>query len=686
MSEEPNVPVAPESHAAGITAADVFSRRTLMASVVGGVSVVALLSKFTGALNESPKPSGLGQTGSTGPSSVGGSPTVPVASPVASPSATATPSPSPTPVPNPFGDIEVVQGERFIYEGDPLPSRTLTLFVQGTDNNLDFNPASYVQDPQIVTSYLDPLVAIDKVTMEPLPWLAEEWEWSDGNQTVTFTIRDDVTWQNGRKLTAEDVAFSFEVYRDDINSAVRNFFVAMDSVQALDSNRVQVNLATPDGNWILNASSLPIFSERQYGDFWRQQPEGERTLSGYDWEKQPPIGTGPWTVTEQKSDAIVMEPNADYWQDPPAFDKLVMRFTESQEDRIQRWNEGQGDLLWPVAPTDIPALKDTEGRLFASSGAQTAFAAFNFENQAREQYPQLLADPAVREALTLAIDRDKYASEIYLGLIDQDATGTVAQPWANDPSITNPGRDVAKAKKLLADAGFLDLDGDGKLEDPTGSPFTLSSIVRDDANPALLELLNGLVEDYADIGVALTVSPLPPDQFFDTWANTRAWDLIAYSYGLYPGFTDYDLYGSNWDIRINSQGWNPGGYQNEEVDDLLKKILISPNLVSQSNLLADLQAIVNEEDLFALWFGFPNDLVLARPDIQGFQPNKYLPAIDTRLLWRDPNGSGPATPSPVASPLASSVAVASPAASPQAFPVASPTGTPPATPAATPSN
>jgi ABC-type transport system substrate-binding protein len=179
--------------------------------------------------------------------------------------------------------------------------------------------------------------------------------------------------------------------------------------------------------------------------------------------------------------------------------------------------------------------------------------------------------------------------------------------------------------------------------------------------------LNGLVEDYGELGATLLIEQLPPDAFFDTWANTRAWDLIAYSYALYPGFTDYDLYGSNWDIRINPQGWNPGGYNNEEVDDLIKKILISPNLTSQGNLLDRLQQIVNGDDLFGLWFGFPNDLVLARKDVQGYQPNKYLPVIDTRLLWRDERGSGPIEPRPpVASP------VASPAASPSVFPIASP--------------
>lgn len=655
---------------AGISA-ETFTRRTLMASVIGGISAVALASRFAGTLRDPAKP-GLAQTGSTGPSSIGQSSPV-AASPVASPVATSTPAPSPTPIPDPFGDIEVMRGESWEYGSAPRPSKTLSLFVQGSDRNLDFSPSSYMQDSQIITSYLDPLVGIDKVTMEPVPWLAERWDWSDGNQTVTYTLRGDVTWHDGRRFTADDVAFSFTVYRDDIDSAVRNFFTSLDSVEVIDDRTVRAHLTAPDNNWILNASSLPIFSRRQYGDYWNGQPEGERSLSGFDWKKNPPQGTGPWKVDKQESDAIVMVAHQDYWQDPPHFEKLELRFSESQDDRIARWVDGEGDLLWPVSPLDIPKLNDTPARLFASHGAQVAFAAFNFENLGREQFPQLLADAGVREALDLAIDRSAYATDIYLGLIDQDAAGTVAQPWANDPSITNPARDLGKAKQLLANAGFLDTDGDGKLTDPTGAPFTLTAIVRDDASPAVLALLDGLAGDFAELGATLTVNQLAPSEFFDTWAYSRNWDLIVYTYALYPGFTDYDLYGSNWDIRINPQGWNPGGYDNDEVDDLLKKILISPNLSSQGALLSRLQEIVNQEDLFGLWFGFPNELVLARPDIQGFQPSKYVPVIDARVLWRDEHGSGPATPAPPATPVASPQAVPPASPSPDIpFPVASP--------------
>ena len=104
----------------------------------------------------------------------------------------------------------------------------MNLAVTGGSANLNFNPAAFRQSYQITASYLDPLVWIDDVTMEPEPWLAESWVWSDDSKSITFNLRDDVRWHDGDRLSARDVVFSFEVYRDDVDSGARNLFTQMD--------------------------------------------------------------------------------------------------------------------------------------------------------------------------------------------------------------------------------------------------------------------------------------------------------------------------------------------------------------------------------------------------------------------------------------------------------------------------
>jgi peptide/nickel transport system substrate-binding protein len=499
-------------------------------------------------------------------------------------------------------------------------------------DNLNFSPVAFRQDFQILASLLDPLVWIDEVTMEPKPWLAKSWKWSDKGQTITYTLRDDVTWHNGDPLTADDVAFSLTVARDDIDSAVRNFFTNMAGADVLDTHTVRVRLTSPDGSWLLNASNQFIVQQKQYAEHWNNLPEGERTLSDYSWKLQAPRGTGPWVVGKRSDTAIEFSRNADYWAGPPNLDNLRFTWNTDATNRLVAWTGGTSDLLWPIRPSDIDTASQTTGWLYAADAASVMFAAFNFNNPARDP-ADLLSDLRLRQALSLAIDRERYAREVFRDFIHADAAGTVAQPWAHDDSLVNPPRDVAKAKELLRKSGWEDKDGDGFVERTKGKPLVLTAIVQNDDRPELIAILNSIIADLKEVGVSLVVQQLGADQFRQRWTQSHEFDLIAYAYNLFAGFSDFDLYGSKWDIRQNSQGWNPGGYKNKDVDKLIGQILEAYDLDQQRDLLVKLQQLTNE-DLFGLWFGFPQDLILVRPALLGFQPNKMWQTWDTRKLWR----------------------------------------------------
>lgn len=548
------------------------------------------------------------------------------ATPVASPVGTPT-----TPGPERIGLLEVVRDPRPNYPGQPIEGGSLAMTLTAGDN-LDFSPAAFRQDFQIMASYLDPLVWIDEVTMEPRPWLAERWQWSDDRTRITYRLRRNVRWHDGTELTSRDVVFSLYVYRDDLDSAVRNMFATMVSAQTDGKYAVKVTLSEPDGSWLLNASSMFIFQRAQYVEYWEERPEGERTLTGYNWRRNAPIGTGPWQVGRRADDRISFSRWERYWAGAPYAERLALEWSEDADERIAAWKEGRTQILGPVAPADLPKISDTPGRLYVSDSASVMFAAFNFDNPTREPR-DLLRDIRIRQALTLAIDRERYAREVFSGFIHADRAGTIAQPWAYDPSIVNPPRDVAAARSLLGEAGWTDEDGDGIVEDENGNPLQLSVIVRNDARPELLAVLNSIVPDLREAGVELTVRPLAPDRFLDAWTSQRDYDLIAYAYALYPGFTDFDLYGSDWDIRVNPQGWNPGGYRNRDADDAIRDALEARSQEGLRNALIRLQRAVND-DLFGLWFGFPQELTAVREEVLGFQPHIMLPTWNTRLLWR----------------------------------------------------
>ncbi|MDQ3044681.1 MAG: ABC transporter substrate-binding protein [Chloroflexota bacterium] len=518
--------------------------------------------------------------------------------------------------------------------GDPVSGGSLRLFLRNPELS-DLNPAAYRHDFQLTISYLDPLLRLDPVTLLPTPWLAESWEWSADGLSIRYTLRADVLWHDGESFTADDVAFSLTVYRDDLDSAVRNFFVLMERIEVTDSRSLTVYFAAPDGGWELNASSQPIFQERQYVEAWESRPVGQRTLQGFDWGDSLPIGTGPWRVAAIESARVDLSRNPAYWAGAAYMDRLELAVETEVDARLSAWTRGEVDLLWPVPPGAVARVEDVPGQLYVAAGLEVMFAAFNFQHPLRLT-PGVFADARLRLALSLAIDRGGYAAEIFAGFISERSAGAIAQPWAYDPSITSPPRNVAEANRLMAEIGWEDRNGDGLVEDFNGIPLSLTLIVRNDARDEFLAVLERVVSDLAEIGVGLEVRRLNPDVFRERWIVAHDFDLIAYSYKLYPGFTDFDLYGSLWDIRVNPQGWNPGGYSNSLVDAVITEALFAIDVDDQRIALRTLQQLTND-DLFALWLGFPEELTLVRPDIRGFRPHTYWQTWDTRLLWRAPD-------------------------------------------------
>ena len=636
----------------GSPAAALNRRRAVIGGVAGAAAVVAGLQGV------------LAQDSGTPAAST------PAASPQASPSAPATPAPTPEPTATPPSVLTVVTDQRPGANGEPVAGGDLRMFVASAGLD-EFSPVAFRQDPQVGASYLEPMLWAGNVSMEPQPWLVEQWRLSADALTLELDVRHGITWHDDMPFTAADVAFSLQVYQNDINSAVGRFFSNVDQIKLVNAKTVSVTFTRPDAAFVYNACTLPVFAAHQYGDYWNKQEDGNRTLSGFDVTKAKPVGTGPWAIDTISADAIAFKAFAAYWQDRPHADTLTLTAEDDADARLKAWQEGKVDVL-PVSPAQAMSVYDWTGTLYVVESPVAMFAAFNFNNPANVT-ADMMKNPALRQALTLAVDRVAYRNAVFGGFLDDKATGTITQPWAHDASLTNPPFDLAKAKKTLADGGWSDTDGDGLLEDAHGNTLDLYCVVSSEDRPELIALLQGLNENFNQIGARLTVQVLDPADFLTRWVDNHQFDMVAFTLVQYPAFDEYDLYGSKWDVRTNSAGWNPGSYSNPKADAALDTWFAAKTEDQMKAALASLQQAVND-DLFGLWFGFPRDLVLVRPGVQGFQPNTMLSTWDTRLLWKTPDAATPpAGPTPVPTP--------SPTASPAASPGASPQASPPATPA-----
>lgn len=551
----------------------------------------------------------------------------PAASPFASPAAPPMASPAATPVPD--YPLDIVAAGDLPDDGDPMEGGSLRIPVEPA-RMLEFVPPTQRQDPQVARSYLDALVRIDPETGEPAPGLARSWEWSDDGLTLTFALRRGVTWHDDSAFTAEDARFSHLVYRDDYRSVIAGQSALVADIAAANATTLRVEFSEPDGAWLFNVASLPVFQRKQYQAQWQAKPAGERTLDGFEFGDTLPAGTGPWKLESAGLEGIALARNDDYWDEPPHADRLELVPEPDADRRLERWRDGDLQMVGNVDPQRVEDLLQTTGRLIVTEAPRTLFAAFNFSNPNRVD-PAMLAELPLRQALSLALDRQRYAEDIWGGFLEWERAGIVAQPWA-DATVKNPSRDLKRAKELLADANWADLDGDGILDSPIGDALVLTTLVLDTAAPAVRDTLDAMSADLQEIGVSLAIEALPVDQFVARWSVDRTWDLLVYDLALYPAFAEFDLVGSAWDVSANTAGWNPGGYANPDADSALQDYFAAVEIADMKAALGDLQKAITD-DPFALWLGFPRELVLLGTDVRGFAPDPVWSTADTRTLW-----------------------------------------------------
>ena len=604
-----------------------LSRRRFVA--VGGLSGIAALLAACGGSStpttaaptanlSAPKPTALPQLS-------------PVASGTPAPAAQATPAAAAT-----IGKLVLNSDPYPKYTGTPKDSDTLTM-IRGGEDLSDLNPDA-LNSYSPYTFVYDPLLWMDEFTLNPAPWLASKWEVSADGKSYTYTLRNDIKWHDGTPLTADDVAFSMIVYRDDPESAVARFFPLMkQDPTVVDPPTVRFDLSDTSGDWVLNASNQFMLQKKQLGDYYNagHGQNGAKTLKGFPYEQQMLIGTGPWKQVKYSPGSappyLQYQRNENYFQNAPHFNQMIFKTIDQSSSRLTAWLNNETDLLWPVTATDVDQVKNQDGWLYSEHALAFMCSWINFKN-AKQAHPEFLNDKAVRQALSTGIDRKGYSDAIFKGFVDETKVGSIAFSWAYDTDLKNPTYDQAKAQQMLSDAGYK-TDSSGKLLGKDGKPVTLDAIVANTNQYPVDKIAVSVQEDLRKLGIEMQIETLDPATLKNRWQKTFDWDLWFYSRILFAGFSDYTYYHSAWDPRTNPQGRNAGGWKNTQADTLLDQIIRQPDLTKQKALLAQFQTII-ADDMPALWYGFPDDLILVKKNLLGYQPNTGWQYWDSWKIWR----------------------------------------------------
>ena len=389
------------------------------------------------------------------------------------------------------------------------------------------------------------------------PMIASSWEVAADSLAITYRMRPWL-WEDGEPLTSADVCLSFELMRDPrIGSPRADHLQAVIDCEALDPATVRYNFATPQAHPV-QATSHSLMPAHRVRDLDRT------AVAGWPLNRAP-VASGPFRlVAWQPGRQLVLEPNPNYPLAAPWLQRVVLRILPDETARILALETGEVDVVADIpAPTarrlatsETIALHEITSRVFG-------FVMWNVRQPA-------LQDPAVRRALSLAIDRKRIVDDLLGGFGEPAASYLPPILWNHDPELAPDPFRPDSARTLLTAAGWYDQDGDG-VRERDGVPMQLDLLYR--GGDAQRDNGAAIVRQYLqDVGVAVNLRALELGTALEFLRGGRFDAYLGeFQANLYADPTP--LVGSGATDRFNF-----GGYANARVDSLLAVAITETDL------------------------------------------------------------------------------------------------------------
>lgn len=438
---------------------------------------------------------------------------------------------------------------------------------------------------QIYQHLFNRLIRMDE-NMELVPELAHSWEQVD-DTTFIFYLHRGVQFHNGREMTAADVKYSFERILDPATASIAySYFADVDTVEAPDDYTVVFRLKQPSAAFMTNlstvwASIVPREVVEEHGDLMRN-----------------PIGTGPFILAEWVPDnytLLVRNPNY-FVPGEPAADALRFLIMKEESARIAALRTGRVHIA-SISADSVPLLERQAGvTIIAYPSLDYTYWGFNVTQPPFD-------DPRVRLAMSYAIDRQAIGDFVFSG--QAEVTGPVAPgqvrwalPLSEFPSYT---RDVAKARQLLAEAGY-----------PNGFRTTIKTA---GTYQYMVDTAVAIQSMLAEIGVIADIELVEWGQYIDAWTNRDHASLVGLNgSGTTPDRALHFFFHSTGTANV----W---GFSDAEFDRLVEEARVTLDDDARYELYAQAQRILVNEQAPNLFLNSPFKFYAVRSNVQGFTPS-----------------------------------------------------------------
>jgi len=469
-------------------------------------------------------------------------------------------------------------------DSGPVPGDTFIEASIGEPNNLLPVLASDSASSSINGYVYNGLVRYDKnFVLEGE--LAESWEISGDNLTITFHLRKGVTWHDATPFTSADVLFTYRMYIDpQVPTSYAEDFKQVVKADTPDDYTFRVTYAKP------YAPAL---------ESWGTAIHPKHLLEGVEVTKSPlirhPIGTGPYRFVQwDAGEKVVLEANPDYYEGRPNIDRVVYRVIPDQTTTFLELQAGGLDFM---GLTPIQYANQTDTPAFRRNFEKYRYLGFGYSYLGYNLEKELFRDKRVRQAISYAIDKQEIIDGVLLGL-GKAVTGPYKPDhWVNNPNVRIYEHNPAKARELLGEAGWHDSDGDGLL-DKSGQPLSFT-IVTNQGNDQRAKTAEIIQRRLKDVGIDVKIRIIEWAAFLKEFIFPGNFDATILGWTGGPEPDQYNIWHSS---KTGPRELNFIKYKNSEVDDLLERGRRTFDRDERKRIYDRFQEILAEEQPYTFLF------------------------------------------------------------------------------------
>ncbi len=435
--------------------------------------------------------------------------------------------------------------------------------------------------------------------------LAESWEIAGDNRTIVFHLRPGLKWTDGHPLSSEDCVFTLKLIQDEhTQSAYKADYALVTGAEAPDAQTFVVHYREPFSPALASWASLAILPKHVFE---------HEDIMHTELSRHPRVTIGPYRLADwQPQQSILLRANPDYYDGPVWITERLTRVIPDPATQFLELSAGRLDSMG-LTPIQYARLFETRPQLKASYRRYRyldfvyTYLGFNLKHP-------LFADRRVRQALAYAIDRREIIQGVLLGLGEPIATPYKPGTYWVNRNIKVRSYLPEKARKLLAEAGWSDHDGDGWL-DRDGQRFSFT-ILTNNGNKQRADAATIIQQRLKDIGIEVKVRLVEWSAFIENFINRRRFDAVILGWSLSPDPDQYTIWHSS---QTAPRQFNFLSYSNAIVDDALVRARRTFDRSERKRLYDRMQEEIHR-DVPMVFLYAPYSLPVIHKRIHGIRP------------------------------------------------------------------